>query len=312
MRRIILISCIAFLCATPCSAQKDDGFVSLFNGKDLTNWTLNKEGGFEVTNGELITKSSGNGFDIYTTKWYGNYIFRFEFLLSERGNSGVFIRCTPADEYPSAGVEVQLLAPWTPWRDDLHCTGSMYGHVAVTNRPDETTGIWHKMEIKCDRNIITIAVDGQVTTMANIDTVQTLADMPLFGAIGFQGSHTKKPNQFAKIRNISIRDFDAEPDYVLKGLSDENEKWRVPAIEAAVKLGAVMVQPLARLLSGDDPVAKSSAKQALFDIVATVSGPQASGKQKKEVAAALKKSSKNASVDQVRDHLRWLSGMIKN
>ncbi len=312
MRRIILISYIVFLYATSCFAQKDDGFVSLFNGKDLTNWTLNKEGGFEVTDGELITKSSGNGFDIYTTKWYGNYIFRFKFLLSERGNSGVFIRCTPADAYPSAGVEVQLLAPWTPWRDDLHCTGSMYGHVAVTNRPDETTGIWHKMEIKCDRNIITIAVDGEVTTMADIDTVKTLADMPFFGAIGFQGSHTNKPNQFAKIRNISIRDFDTEPDYVLKGFFDENEKWRVPAIEAAVKLGTVMVQPLARLLSGDHPVAKSSAKQALFDIVAKASDDQTPGKEKKEVAAALRKSIRNSSEDTSKDYLKWLAGMIKN
>ncbi|MDX9880840.1 MAG: DUF1080 domain-containing protein [Prolixibacteraceae bacterium] len=312
MKRIILISCIAILYTVSCFAQKKDGFVSLFNGKDLANWTLNKEGGFEVVDGELITKSSGNGFDIYTTKWYGNYIFRFEFLLSERGNSGVFIRCTPADQYPSAGVEIQLLAPWTPWRDDLHCTGSMYGHVAVTNRPDETTGIWHKMEIKCDRSIITISVDDKVATMANVDTVKTLADMPFFGAVGFQGSHTNKPNQFAKFRNISIRDFDAEPDYVLKGFYDENEKRRVLAMEAAVNLGATMIQPLTRLISDDNPVAKSCARQALFDIVAKASDSQTSEKGKKEVAAALKKSIKNASVDTAKDHLKWLSGMIKN
>jgi hypothetical protein len=188
----------------------------------------------------------------------------------------------------------------------------MYGHVAVTNRPDETTGIWHKMEIKCDHNIITIAVDGEVSTRADIDTVKTLADMPLFGAIGFQGSHTNKPNQFAKIRNISIRDFDAEPDYVLKGFEDKNEKRRVLAMEAAVKLGAVMVPHLAGLMAGDSPVAKSCARQALFDIVAKVSDGQTPGKDKKEVAAALKKSIKNSPEGPSKDYLKWLAGMIKN
>ena len=90
-------------------------------------------------------------------------------MLSKVGNSGVFIRRNPS--VPGDGFEVQLLAPWTPWRDDLHCTGSMYGHVAVTNRPDETTGLWYKMEIKCDRNIVTVSVNDTVTTVADIDTV---------------------------------------------------------------------------------------------------------------------------------------------
>lgn len=152
MRKFILVFCITFIYAASCSSQKSDHFVSLFNGKDLCNWDLEKPGGFEVVDGELITRSFGAGSDIYTNKVYGNYILRFEFMLSEVGNSGVFIRCKPSNQ--GAGFEVQLLAPWTPYRDDLHCTGSMYGHVAVTNRPDETTGIWYKMEIKCDRNII--------------------------------------------------------------------------------------------------------------------------------------------------------------
>lgn len=312
MKKIILIGCMIFLYAVSGLAQNNDGFVSLFNGKDFTNWTLNKEGGFEIVDGEMITQSSGNGFDIYTTKQYANFIFRFEFLLSKVGNSGVFIRCMPADQYPSAGVEVQLLAPWTPWRDDLHCTGSIYGHVAVTNRPDETTGIWHKMEIKCDRNVITVSVDDKVATKANVDTVKTMADVPFFGNIGFQGSHTNKPNQSARFRNIYIRDLDADPEYVVKGFYDENEKLRILAMEAAVELGAKMVQPLAGLMAGDNPIAKSCAKQVLFNITAKASDPQTSEKDKKEITAALRESTKKSSVKLTKDYLKWLSGMIKN
>ena len=195
MKNIILITFIISLLAVSCDSQKQE-FTSLFNGKDLTNWTLQKPGSFEVIDGELITRSSGSGTDIWSEKTYSNFILQLEFLLSDVGNSGVFIRRDPG--VPETGFEVQLLAPWTPWRDDLHCTGSLYGHVAVTNRPDETTGKWYKMEIRCDRNIVSVSVNDQVTTIADIDTVKTLAGKPLTGYIGFQGNHAEKPDQFVR------------------------------------------------------------------------------------------------------------------
>ena len=310
MKKIILISLIALLYAVPCLSQNNKNFVPLFNGKDLTNWTLEKPGGFEVVDGELITRSFGKGNDIFTNKWYGNYILRLEFMLSEVGNSGVFIRCKPSA--PGEGFEVQLLAPWTPWRDDLHCTGSMYGHVAVSKRPDETTGVWYKMEIKCDRNIITISVNDKVTTLANTDTVKTMVKTLFFGVIGLQGNHATKKDQFAKFRNIYIRDFDAEPDYVLKGFYEKNDQLRNLAHNAAVNLGAEMLQPLSDMMSGDNPVAKNGAKQTLFDIVAKASNPAASKEEKKEVTSALKKCIKSTSSPITKNHLKWLSGMINN
>jgi hypothetical protein len=291
-----------------CSSPDQEDFVSLFNGKDLTNWKLQKPGGFEVVDGEMITRSFGSGNDIYSERSYSNFILRLEFMLSEVGNSGIFIRQNPSE--PGTGFEVQLLAPWTPWRDDLHCTGSLYGHVAVTDRPDETTGRWYKMEIKCDRNIVTVAVEDKITTSADIDTVKTMAGKPYTGYIGFQGNHAEKEGQYAKFRNIFIHDFDLEPGYVLKGFSNENELLRRQSLNAAVNLGAIVVQPLADLMSGDDPMEKSLAKQALFDIVAKASDPEASAKEKKEVKSALRKSIKKTSSEITTVYLKWISGMI--
>jgi hypothetical protein len=308
MKKIFLIICIPFAFAVSSLSQKNGEFVSLFNGKDLTNWTLEKPGGFEVSNGELITRSFGLGNDIFSIKEYGNFILRLEFMLSKVGNSGVYIRCKPSD--PGAGFEVQLLAPWTPWRDDLHCTGSMYGHVAVTNRPDETTGVWYKMEIKCDRNNISISVNDKVVTMTNTDTVKTMNNKPFAGVIGLQGNHAEQQGQFAKFRNISIRDLDAEPDYVSKGFYEKNDQLRNLAMVSAVKLGAIMVLPLAGMMSGDNPMAKNGAKQALFDIAAKASDPEGLEKNKKEVRSALKKSIKASSSEITTNYLKWLSGLI--
>jgi hypothetical protein len=308
MKKIILISTIAFIYAVSCLSQNKGDFEPLFNGKDLCNWTLEKSGGFEVIDGELITRSFGPGFDIFTNRSYGNFILRLEFMLSKVGNSGIFIRCKPSD--PDAGFEVQLLAPWTPYRDDLHCTGSMYGHVAVTNRPDETTGIWYKMEIKCDRNIVTVSINDKVTTMANTDTVKSMAGKPYYGVIGIQGNHADEQGQIEKFRNIYIRDLDAEPDYVLKGFYDKNDQLRNMAVVAAVSLGAKMIPPLADLMSGDNPMAKNGAKQALFDIVAKASDPVAPEKEKMEVRSVLNKTIKTSSSEITVNYLKWLSGLI--
>ncbi len=91
MKKIILLTTLASFIALSYSSS-DQNFISLFNGKDLTNWRLEKPGGFEVVDGELITRSSGAGNDILSEKLYGNFILQLEFLLSEVGNSGVFIR----------------------------------------------------------------------------------------------------------------------------------------------------------------------------------------------------------------------------
>jgi Domain of Unknown Function (DUF1080) len=310
MKTIIRFATILSLISLSYSLPAQPEFKSLFNGRDLSNWNLEKPGGFEVVDGELVTRSFGAGNDIHSDKNYGNFILRLEFLLSEVGNSGVFIRRNPAD--PGSGFEVQLLAPWTPWRDDLHCTGSLYGHVQVTNRPDETTGVWYKMEIRCDRNIISVSVNDKITTIADIDTVKTLSDKPVSGFIGFQGNHAEKEGQYAKFRNILICDLDSEPGYVLRGINAKNELQRFQSLDASVKLGAQMVQPLAELMSGDDPVIKSVARQALFDIAAKASDPEAPASQKKEVRSAIKKSIKSNSSAITVNYLRWIAGMIGN
>ena len=308
MKKFILISTVAFIYAVSCFSQNKGDFEPLFNGKNLTNWTLEKSGGFEVVDGELITRSFGSGNDIFTNRRYGNFILHLEFMLSKVGNSGIFIRCNPSA--PDAGFEVQLLAPWTPWRDDLHCTGSIYGHVAITNRPDETTGIWYKMEIKCDRNIVTVSINDKVTTMANTDTVKSMDGKPYYGVIGIQGNHADEQGQFAKFRNIYIRDLDAEFDYVLNGFCDKNDQLRNLAVVASVNLGAKMIPPLADLMSGDNPMAKNGAKQALFDIVAKSSDPIAPAKEKKEIRSVLNKTIKTSSSEITVNYLKWLSALL--
>ena len=314
MKRLVAFSLLILLLGTlPVISADDNNFVPIFNGKDLSGWEHKR--GFEVVNGILITSGS-EGNNLYTEKWYGNFILRLEFMLSKVGNSGVLIRSGPDNAWRN-GFEIQLLAPWTPWRDDLHCTASIYGHVAVTNRPDETTGRWYQMEIICDRKDITISVNGEVCTQANMDSLESLKNKNLRGVIGLQFNHAEKDGQWVKFRNLSIRDLDSEPDYVIKGFPDKDPRIRQSAHEAAVKLGRAIVGPLCLLMADDDPIASSGAKKALFDIVAQTSAPNADPLRKSELTNALKEQIKTLQSDILqsdiaKNYLIWLLGMIGN
>jgi len=291
-------------------SQSTNGFVSLFNGKDLTHWAMlpDKPPAFAVANGILETKPC-NGSDLFSVETYGNFVFRFEYLLSKVGNSGVLIRCDPKNPW-GTGMEVQLLAPWTPYRDDLHCTASLYGLVAVTNRPDETTGIWHQMEIVCDRKTIKVSVDGKLATVGNADAVEGLKNKQLAGMIGFQSNHSNE-GEFAQFRNMEIRNLDADPEYVKAGFCDEDARIRTLAQAAAVGLGAPMVGPLAKTMDEDNVVARTGAKQALFDIAAKATAPQASSDDKKAVVRALKASLKAKPSDITAAYVKWLLAMVQ-
>ena len=75
MKKIILISCLIVSVAVSCVMQPKEEFKPIFNGKDLTNWTLENSGGFEVIDNELITRSAGAGNDIFSKQQYAETSF---------------------------------------------------------------------------------------------------------------------------------------------------------------------------------------------------------------------------------------------
>lgn len=102
------------------------------------------------------------------------------------------------------GYEVQISnAP----RDDAHCTGSLYGFVAVKPSPDETADKWHKFEIQCKDSHITVTADS----VKCIDHDQSASDKtknrPLKGYIGLQDSHSST-GHYIEYRNVNIKVLD--------------------------------------------------------------------------------------------------------
>src|SRR6476661_8719226 len=140
------------------SAQKT---TKLFNGKDLTGWTIHGTEKWYVENGELICESGPDkeyGY-LSTNKKYKNFILEVKFKQEANGNSGVFIRSS-IEGTKISGWQVEV-APIT-----LH-TGGIYesygrGWLIQPKPEDEKIlkqGEWNTMKIK--------AVGDEVTSWLN-------------------------------------------------------------------------------------------------------------------------------------------------
>ncbi|MCX6897869.1 MAG: DUF1080 domain-containing protein [Verrucomicrobia bacterium] len=110
------LALIFSLSASPLRAEDANGFVPLFNGRDLTGWVpLNVAADtFFVRDGMIIDTGLPIGL-MRTARMYENFILELEWRhMKEAGNSGVF---TWADGLPSVGgpfprgIEVQVLDP---------------------------------------------------------------------------------------------------------------------------------------------------------------------------------------------------------
>src|SRR4051812_32157037 len=86
--------------AAPASAAAEEGFTSLFSGKDLAGWVYGKAGngenksgkGYQVADGGVLYCTKEDGGNLYTEKEYGDFVYRFDFKLTENANNGIAIR----------------------------------------------------------------------------------------------------------------------------------------------------------------------------------------------------------------------------
>ena len=95
-RLVSIFACLSVLLITPGFAQKAaGGWISLFNGKDLTGWKqLNGNAKYEVVNGAIVgtsTMDSPNSF-LTTEKDYGDFIFECDLMVDNKLNSGIQFR----------------------------------------------------------------------------------------------------------------------------------------------------------------------------------------------------------------------------
>ncbi len=181
---------IVLVCAalTPASAasvaqRAEKGFTSLFNGKDLTGWVYgrrtggqeNKSGrGYQVENG-VIFSTKDDGGNLFTEKEYSDFVFRFEFKLTENANNGIGIRAPLQGDAAYAGIEIQVLDDGGSQYTNLkpyQYHGSVYGMVPSKRGFQKPVGEWNAEEITARGRRITVRLNGATIVDANLDDVK--------------------------------------------------------------------------------------------------------------------------------------------
>jgi len=117
----------------------EDGYTSLFNGKDLTGWRLGKEmldgktetanKRFMVADGVIVVDGKGGG-DLFTVKDYNkDFNIRLEFRAAPKADSGLYLRSVPAQlqvrDYPTVGPYKKVKFKDGDWNElDVTVTGA--------------------------------------------------------------------------------------------------------------------------------------------------------------------------------------------
>ena len=106
-----LTSILFILSSLACSAEKESGFASLFNGKDLSGWQGmgGRTSNWAAKEGILSCTGKSGSQWIATKEEFSDFDLRLEFKIPVNGNSGVFIRAPQKGAPWVAGMEIQVL-----------------------------------------------------------------------------------------------------------------------------------------------------------------------------------------------------------
>jgi hypothetical protein len=185
----------------------DEGFVSLFNGLDLSGWS-GAVASYEVRDGAIVCRPSMGG-TLYTEEEYGDFVARLEFRLPPGGNNGLAIRYPGAGDPAYAGMcELQVLDSEHPRYANLdprQYHGSVYGIVAAHRGFLRPTGQWNFQEVTVQGSKIRVELNGNVILDADVGQVSEFMgnrphagkDLPQ-GHFGFAGH--SDPVEFRQVR----------------------------------------------------------------------------------------------------------------
>ena len=140
------------------SAQADAGWIALFDGKTLDNWSKIGDANWRIEDGAIVA-DKGKGF-LVSKNAYTDFQIRAEFWVSDDANSGIFIRCTdPTDVSGKNAYEVNIFDQ-RPGGD--YGTGAIPGVAKVVPMP-KAGGKWNAYEITAKGPKFTVVLNGQKT-----------------------------------------------------------------------------------------------------------------------------------------------------
>jgi hypothetical protein len=202
------------------SEQADDGWVKLFNGKDLEGWV--QRGGkaeYDVADGQIVgicVPNTPNSF-LCTKKNYGDFILELEFKVDPTLNSGVQIRSQCFDEprtvelggkkykIPAGrvhGYQVEIDPSARAWTGGIYDEGRRgWLNDLKNNEPARRAfrqNEWNKFRIECRGDSIKTRLNG-------VPAADLKDSVTPSGFIALQVHAVKDPKEPLEVRFRNLR-----------------------------------------------------------------------------------------------------------
>jgi len=161
----VFVSVIAS-CSGSSNSNKNDGWVTIFDGKSLKGWRGYLHEGVPAewsveSDGVLKFDGKGSqengGLDLLYDKKVKNFEFELEWKASERGNSGLFYYVQEVEGLPifATAPEIQMAAVDGSGRISKTAAGSLYDMKAANPQNAKIPGEWNKTRIVVNNGHVT-------------------------------------------------------------------------------------------------------------------------------------------------------------
>ena len=236
---------ILFSLALTTFAAAEDGFVPLFNGKDLTNWTIPEgdNGHWKVIDGvidyDACSEAPGKDKNLWTEKEYGDFTLKIDWRLKQ--TTGFYdmpvVLPDGTHKLDENGKEIKIPTPNADSgiylrgqgksQINIWCwpigSGEVYGYrmdktmppevragVTPKVKADKPVGEWNTFEITMKGDRLTVVLNGQTV----LESAQ-LPGVPEKGKLGLQHHGGKNPktgelsaaSSLIQFRNVSIKEL---------------------------------------------------------------------------------------------------------
>jgi len=196
--------------------EEKEGYKILFDGTNMNSWTGNTID-YVIEKGEMVIRpkpGTRNG-NLYTKEEYGDFVFRFEFKLTEGANNGLGIRAPLTGNAAYEGMELQILDNEADIYKNLEkyqYHGSVYGTIPAKRGYLKPVGEWNYQEVIVNGPKIKVILNGTVILDADITQARQHGtpdgkEHPGLkrdkGHIGFLGH-----GSVVYFRNIRVKDLD--------------------------------------------------------------------------------------------------------
>ena len=200
--------------ATQTLAGSEEGFESIFNGKDFEGWKGPTQN-YEVVDGTVRCRPKKGG-TIYWDQELSDFAVRLEFKVPPGGNNGLAIRYPGQGDTAYVGMcELQVLdntAEKYAKLDPRQYHGSVYGVVAAHRGYQRPVGEWNYQEVTVKGSHIQVELNGTLIVDADVSKVtELMGNRPhpgkdrKSGFFGFAGH-----GDAVEFRNIRVKKLAAE------------------------------------------------------------------------------------------------------